>query len=538
MSTMTAHDVAADVATYPAFLAAVRAHFARATGGGGHLFTTTATGLFEAFLAALPAPHRQQFTCAACRRFVDAVGGIVTVDAAGSATSPLWDPDGVPAFFRAPVAAIAARVASAAVDGVYLSSAATWGQPVTASAKPPGAWHHLAVASTRVFRAPLLTAGQAMAGAREEYAMLCRGLAEFPLEVVAQAHALLSTGNLFSSEKCLGVATWLRDLHVARRAAVRTDRRDNLTWRAVAGAPAGYCHVRSGMIGTLLEDITAGLGFADIKARFDAKMHPLQYLRPQAAPSAGNIAQAEAVVAKLASAGALARRFAQVDELQALWRPAPVAEPARASGVFGHLLAPRAPTPITQPAITMTWTKFVRTILPTAAQLEFMVPAGKLSYAALVTAADPAASPILQWDLEDQRNPFSWYLYAEGSLPAAWNLTAGRHQPVTAIALQPSMWSGDGKFAHHGLAAFLILDGARDVNYERGGGFFPSLLKSEYHGVRATLEAHAQGAVIAGAQAASACGLRLQQRATETWAHALRVTASGAVQTYVIDRWD
>ena len=38
--------------------------------------------------------------------------------------------------------------------------------------------------------------------------------------------------------------------------------------------------------------IAGGYETQDIKARFDAKMHPLQYLRPQAAPSEGNIAQA------------------------------------------------------------------------------------------------------------------------------------------------------------------------------------------------------------------------------------------------------
>jgi hypothetical protein len=38
------------------------------------------------------------------------------------------------------------------------------------------------------------------------------------------------------------------------------------------------------MIGALLDDIKSGLPFEDIKARFDAKMHPLRYQRPKPRP--------------------------------------------------------------------------------------------------------------------------------------------------------------------------------------------------------------------------------------------------------------
>ncbi len=89
------------------------------------------------------------------------------------------------------------------------------------------------------------------------------------------------------------------------------------------------------MIGTLMEDIQAGLRFAEVKAKFDAKMDPLLYQRPQAAPSAGNIAQAEKVVQALASAGALQRRFARLKDIQALWTRR-VSRCPPSGGVFAH----------------------------------------------------------------------------------------------------------------------------------------------------------------------------------------------------------
>ena len=42
---------------------------------------------------------------------------------------------------------------------------------------------------------------------------------EFPIDVVQQAHALLTNGQFSRYEKCIGVAKWLLDLHSARAAA-------------------------------------------------------------------------------------------------------------------------------------------------------------------------------------------------------------------------------------------------------------------------------------------------------------------------------
>jgi hypothetical protein len=212
------------------------------------------------------------------------------------------------------VHAISKTIAKANVTGVFRSSAVTLGTPMT------GEWTHLAVELPASLRwTNLITnASQAKAAKAEEHAMLLRGLEEFPLAAVRKASAWLTAGSLYRSEKCEGVATWLLDLH-ERRAAAKNERlRDHLTWLAVGEAPPGFCHVRSGMIGTLLEDIVAELPFTILKERFDNKMHPLRYLRPQAAPSAENIAQAEKIVATLRTAGALERRFARLVDVQAL----------------------------------------------------------------------------------------------------------------------------------------------------------------------------------------------------------------------------
>jgi hypothetical protein len=337
---------------YDLFLAQVQAHFARVVDAhGNHLFTTDAQGLFAAFLAALPADVRQEYNCSTCRRFIDSFGGLVAITAAGGLVSALWDASRTPALYRDSVAALERLVAKAAVTGIFLTSQELWGKPVT------GAWEHLAVRppAALVCTPTLKTAAQLAAEKGEDFRTLQRGLQDFPLPVVKRAVTLLRSEALYRSEACLGVAEWLQELHQQGSRAKSKPAQTHLLWRAVATAPTGYCHVRSSMIGTLLEDIAADLPFETIKQRFADKMHPLQYQRPQAAPTAGNIAQAEKILAQLGAAGALERRFARLDEIQTLWRPqAPKGRQAAAGGLFSHLRAKRVTPPLVMPAVTMT----------------------------------------------------------------------------------------------------------------------------------------------------------------------------------------
>jgi hypothetical protein len=524
---------ARDDEAYRTYLMELRTRFVMTVSGGKPLFTTDAKELFAEYLAHLPASVRQWHNCHACRRFIGRYGHLVIINEQGTTTSALWDVADAPPEVAAGIGRLQQLVNKARVTGVFYSACPIWGEPIT------GKWRHLAVIppDERIWTRATQTAFQATAEKREDYKNILRALTELPLAAVLQSITLLKTDSLYRSEKCLGVAEWLRGLHEMRARVKHKGTRDNLTWLAVATAPAGVCHPRASMIGSLLEDILAGLPFDDVSKKFAAKMHPLRYQRPQAAPSAGNIAQAEKVVAQLAEAGALARRFARLEEVQALWVPRTSSpEKAPGEGVFAHL-KPKGIPPVpemTRPPVTITWTKFLQSVLYEAERIEYRVPQ-QGNFCALVTAVDPAAPPILQWDSAEDRNPVSWYVYHAGSPAAQWGLPAYALVPVTAITYQPSMWKGD--FTHQGKSVLFLLAGARDTGMKGAGlALFPEILKSEFHGIRATIEAFSRAGQLAGAEEASACGIRLQQG--QPWAERFRVQSEGAVIDYVLDRWD
>jgi hypothetical protein len=394
-------------------LARLRGHFAAIAETDRPLFRTDAADLFVAFLDNLPPALRQHYTCHACRHFLTRFGGLAVVGEDGQISSAVWPaPESVPEAFTKAVEALRRRTEQAQITGVFLTADSTLGTPLT------GEWNHLAltVPAARRHRGLVLNAAQLAAEKGQDLLTLKRGLDEFPAATAMTALEHLTTGGLYRSEKAEGVIHWLLGLH-EMRASVQSERaRENLLWVAAAQAPAGFCHIRSGVVGTLLEDITAGLPFDAIKARWADKMAPSQYMRAQAAPAAGNIAQAEKIIATLKAAGALERRYARLDDVQHfLWR-AP-REPARApGGIFAHL-TPKARAPVKEGRATspqaMTWEEFQRTVLPEALGIEAQVPASPDRFMALVTAARPDAPPILQWDSEEARNPVSWY-YAAG----------------------------------------------------------------------------------------------------------------------------
>lgn len=453
-----------------------------------------------------PTGKRQHYNCNTCKRFLQKYGTLVRIDKDYASVPILWDDlrDYLPPLFQRSVGLMWQRVECAEVNGVFLFSEEEWGTLYTKGHiwSPQDSqgtrhsigrttWSHLSGTPNRnlLFRNPLKSAEQMMAEKRENYLMLCRAISEIPTEAIVQAIRVLEADVVDRGEKTLGIAKWFLDLKTRKDALQGHGRRHNFLWDSVAKAPPGFCHIRSSMIGTLLEDIIKGLPFEEIKRKWDAKMHPLRYQRPIVSTlKEGNIKQANEIISKLGAEGSLSRRFAVLgDVIQCnkvmsahngdrhsmdygwMWMPSMPKEEAMErirSGTFDHLRTPGTKgrkgqeiKEVVLPPIKITWEKFSKEVLPNAAEITLRVPSSGGFYG-LVTAANAEAPPILQWDgligvdsefkalLEERkrldpeapdavvgdvptfalpRNPCSWYFYHGGSSSTNWNLVAGTH---------------------------------------------------------------------------------------------------------------
>jgi hypothetical protein len=515
-------------------------------------YTEPPEELFLHYLASIDSNRRKHYECHSCKRFFEKYGSVVMINDDGSVKTLLWEPDRVPEFFQDSLAAMRRATLAHQISGVFLNSDKVWGTPQT------GVWTHLSGTpdGSLRFGHALKNCDQMMAEKREDFGTLKHGLHDYPLPIVEQAVTILKADTLSRSEKAIGVAEWLFDLHT-RLEGAKGNRRDNIIWLAVATAPPGFCHIRSTMISTLLDDLKSGISVETIRRKWQEKMHPLQYQRPTKI-SDGAIKQAEEAIQKLGATGALKRRFAKMEDVffaqvptqslgvglnpGILWLPREVPEEKRRkddSGIFQHLSLSKKPQKeLELPAKEMTWEKFSREVLPEAFGLEFYVPNNSISFYGMVTAEDPTSPPILQWDgLEGMpRNPVSWYYYHNGSYPSQWNLTAGEWVKIKAILNNPCHWQQPEKFTHQGECALLVLEGCKDTAHKAGGLFFPEMLRSEYHNIRQVMEKYANTSPISGKDEGDANGVGIQKG--QKYNFRIRAKLRGGMATYILDRWD
>lgn len=497
------------------------------------VFTTDVEDtIVEVYLSSFPdAKSRQHHTCSACRHFLQRYGGLAHIHpTTGLISSAFWSLEDAPTAYQNCVGGLMQLVKQSKITGVFLSKHPLLGTPET------GVWRHFALKNPRPYAGLAKEAHEVVAEKLQDVSQVSRALSEFDADTLNRVVEFLELDTLLRGEKVLGPAKWLRDLQTASR-AVRGDARKNVIMRAVAVAPSGFCHPRSSMIGTLLDDLTNGLPFDDASRKFAAKMHPLLYQRPQAAPSSGQIDAAEKLVERLGIADSLKRRFARVDEIpEMLWMPIQAEAPS-SEGVFGHLRREHANQPLeSQSSLTVSWKKFSDTVLPLAQRIDIEVPSHG-NFHGMLTAAVVEAPPILQWDTLEQRNPFSWYVYTGGSACSRWGLQTG-WTSLDGITLKPSMWFGD-KYQHQGNGVCFILSGAKDSQM-RWCAIFPETLKADLHGARAVIEKYSNTTTATDADQGTANGLMFDTNGLmfDTRTH-LRVTLrSGSTVAYILDRWD
>ena len=520
-----------DDAEYRAFLARIQARFLLCTEDGARpVFLTDAENLWAAYSDSFIDPvRRQHHNCSSCRRFIERFGSLAVVEQDGSIRSAIWHAEDAPAELAPAVAVLEKAVRRARITGSFLSRDAVWGSPES------GGRSHYAVTqpASMHYGSAVLTPGQAMAEKREDFKTVMHALNEFTQPMLETAVALLKSDHLYSSERVLGQAEWLHKLHQAH-AAANGHGKAAVVWSAIARAPAGFCHPRSSMIGTLLEDIAAGMEFSAIAQRFADKMHPLRYQRPQALPSAGNIAQAEKLFAQLGLAPALERRIARIDEIPLVWSPkAEEPPPPAGGGLFSHLLPKKATQALSLsiPAITMTLEKFLREVATTADTIEIHLGGGDHNFITLTTAVNVDAPKLFQWN-----HPFAWYVWHGGAPASQYGLAPGWLK-LAGITRLPARWNDDGqRFKHHGDGFIMLLAGACETR-QPGATLFPSLLRSELHGVRSTIEAHSKSAQMHGLKESGAIGYDLRD-GSNAYPATVRVSTAGRVQTYKIDRRD
>ena len=504
--------------------------------GSQQLFRTDANDneslgkLWHLYLSNIPEHQRQHHNCHACRHFIERYGPLVWLDAQGYSHSALFslDPQGL---YSKSFAALRERLARSKIIEPFYSADKLWGTPTT------GIWHHPAVVNRNIFSDSLKTPSQASAAKRHNFTTVMRALTEFKPEALDQVIRILEADAVSRAGHFLAPMKWLRSLH-----DINGPRRTAQLWREITAAPEGFCHPRSGPCASLLEGVLAGEDVETMASKFNAMLHPLRYQRPQAAPSSGNIKQAEEIVAKLGLEPSLRRRFARLEDCISVWSPVPAPAISETPGsIFSHLRQPSVkPVELNRGTTPATWEKFYRDYLPSTTELKIRAP-GHGNYCGILTAVNPDAKCLLRWG-----NHCSWYVYVTGSAAYDWNLnlTQSTWHEVTGIVPEPSTWRelpdsfGPNEIFELGQnkSVVLTIKDCVDIR-EPHLCLFPETLIPELHSVRSTIEAFSQSRKVEGKEDASACGLAISTKARNLNLQ-LRAKINSEWRDFLIDRFE
>ena len=482
--------------------------------------------LVDAYLDSLSEEERGHHDCNCCKKFLRDYGHLVTVDDDGTTYSAIWEAMDVSGIYLQPAQNMAELVYNRKVGEVFITKKDDLGEKVT------NGWEHFSLkvphqAQTNSHK----SAFQVKSALREDLAILNRAITKYtngsPTDVVKLATSLVNNESLTRTEKIKDRLAWFQTACNIRNFGKDKKKSGNLLYKMVAEAPAGWAHVPTSILGSLLDDLHI-MEVDKAITRFNKVTDPQYYQRQQAAATQQQKEIAVKLLNDLGYTPALVRRFAHFQELQYAWvgqRPSEVKEEQDFFGKIGDAKAPLKSKTVYGTS-NITFSRLQRKVLPNAKSMEVQVGTGNMNFQAFCTAEDKSNRILWQWD-----NHFSTFVYHNGSPASRWGLQTGWKE-VVGIAMNPHTWGGS-PLPNHAVNATFVIKGALPSGVG-GMAIFPENLKSELHEVRKTIDEASKTQKLGGLERDAAVGLAMGETGSVT----IRVDDGVTITTYCVNAWD
>jgi hypothetical protein len=534
------------------------------------------TQLYPHFLKSLPESMRQTYNCSTCQNFTRRYGALCVVDDMGELQPLMWKLNSLEKSNEDLVSAFeaAARLFIRCKVRTQFKVTQVESDMMKIRAKMGGYDHlHLEFPKTRISK-DNTNPSFAPTSPDELAVMLTQVIEKYQLSTITRATQALEQHKLPQPENHTAAARWLLKLLTDDKLRLKHSDKTaqaNLIYRYAAGSFIGCINqLKNGVLSTLLDDLEMNKPWRQIEAAWTLRINPSQYLRPQAATTAGNIKASETLFKNLGiTESDLRRRFMIHNDIPKeciMWqsrssqaRIEAQTQPTATStsqpdnkGLFDKLIPknrPRSgPSPQSQsnsaqnlpdlPPTRITFTSFVNTVLPNTIKLECKLSTHDGLY--FLIEGYPNTKPLMQWHSETNNNRASWYVYASPNAVETHNLKPKEWNEVGSILPFPHLWDSvpltstlplpttittstsapsnttpatittppsstttlipDDKapvpptpklkpyHTNHGFRYLLTFPDITDPN-SKHLMLFPTLLKSEFHGARATIEA-------------------------------------------------
>lgn len=451
--------------------------------------------LREAFSNSFPeGAVRQYENCSCCASFIGRYGHLTYIDIVDGQyvlKSALWNGlENLDPHWNDAVAAMKKLVEKSDILSVWYSDYKVLGT------KQEGGFNHLNIERiTTHTQVGIKSFGEMMAATMEDYKALAETIGTADIDTINNALKYFTHDKQLSNmDSRIDALTWFKNTKSAHMATKNRREKELIVWNAIGTEKMDRLRIGSSVMGEFMTNLKNGDGFEVAKRKFLAMTDSLKYKRATTPPKAGTVMQAEKVFETMSMASSLVRRFASLAEARRkVWLPkADEVKPAEPTSLFGHLKT-KSPEPVVAAKLPeviegpmLTWQRFAAQVLPKAEKLRIVVPHGNANFGAITTTVDPEAKPLVEWDREEERNPFAEYSYHGGTPAHIWGLRPGALVEVDAIISTPSSdrdYDKDPTVGHR----MIVIKGAADTHMRQiplGTGW----IRHEFHEIRSVLE--------------------------------------------------
>jgi hypothetical protein len=366
--------------------------------------------LWLTFLESFPAGtnlrfrERSEYDCSTCRGFVKNFGNVVEIH--NGQVRTVWS--GVSAsdpVFSVVAAAMDEFVGTLPLSGIFRSTEAQYGTRTTRTLRDGQVevWHHLHGRVEKRHR--IEDVGAARGAFDAAVQVFQRGLTELTQHALDTVADLIDDNALYRGTEHRRAVTEFRSLQ--NRWAQATDGRAFVFANAMNPA----ARFRNTVIGTLVQDLSAGVDLEQAVRSFESKVAPQNYRRPTALITPAMVKAAMRTIDELGIEESLQRRFARLSDVSVtnvLWVDNDTQSRMK-DGIEGLLMQAattrssgarlRDAKPEEIPVVT-----FMKDILPGAATIDLWVAnSHEPNFVSLTTGRHPGAPRLFSWD-----NDFGW----------------------------------------------------------------------------------------------------------------------------------
>lgn len=386
------------------FAVAVNARFNEMQEQADLFVTVSGDDLWTTYLDSFPEGtdpiyiERTTHDCSCCRQFIKNIGNVVALS--GLKYMTVWDIDNLEYPYNVVAEALRKKVRSADISNLFATSFNKFGAEQTiqyVDGKTKG-WNHFFADVKSKFVTSL--PDQVRGDRRTSAEVMLSSLLNLSEEALATVDELIAHGSLYRGEEFSELVRKFRRLHDEFHSETTSREKRRFNWLHSRSSLARF---KNTVIGTLVSDLSEGMGLEQAVASFEAKVAPTNYKRPTSLITPAMVEKATKTIAKLGLETALERRFATVSDIgvnNVLWVNNEAKTKMRKSSTIIDLLMAEA-KPSKKRNVSgaqISIEQFVDTVLPRASSIELLLENRHLpNFVSLTAPVHEDSSPLFKW---------------------------------------------------------------------------------------------------------------------------------------------